>query len=318
MHADHAPTVSFVIVNRPESAVARCVAGIRAQAGVDPRDVEIRVIDNGSTPASLSALEPLGVAMVASLRDPGLAAGANLGIARARGRHVALVDARAVLDAGWLAHGLAILERDPAVEAVGGGAEGDVLTLPGDALLIRAPALARLRGLDTAFTAHPETDLCARIWATGGRVVASAQMRTWRPPDAASRDGGFRERLDTHRDHLRLLARHLPDPGWRTGLRRAALALLVSGISRRAGTMRGVGAKERRARVVAGAWGLLSLPRLGRARRETIARGEHYAGFAAHAAREARADAAGGPGRGLGDAVMEDTGIEPVTSTLPA
>lgn len=319
--------ISFVVVNwQAEEATARCVESIRAQAGIEPHRVEIRVVDNGSTPESLTALERLDVPLVASLRNTGFAGGANLGITRARGRYIAVVNNDAVLEAGWAARGLAIMEADPGVALVGGAdlawdgdgpptdrdaervtaprvdpvggftetssrdlPEGDVLALNGSNLLGRASVLGRLRGFDPDFFAYYEDiDLCARVWAVGSRVVFSPDMLVWHRRNLSSDRIPFRKHYLAHRNHMRLVAKHFPDPRWRPAVRRAAAANLASGITgHTAGAHVPASGARRRAHLAAGAWGFVNIPRLARARRDAIARGEHYAGFAAHAIRDA-------------------------------
>lgn len=305
-----------MVVNRhAEEATARCVESIRGQRGVDPRRLEIRVIDNGSTPESLAALERLGVPLVASLRDTGVAGGANLGISRARGRYVAIVGNDTALDEGWTARGLGILADDGGIGLVGGAglvldlpvaappagtgdgvavatspplAERDVLALDGSNLLVHGDLLGRLRGFDPGFFAHYEdVDLCARVWAAGRRVVLSPGMRV-RHDRGPGRDGvPHGARHLAHRNHLRLIAKHFPDDRWRAEIRSAAMARLATAVSGRVPGRARLDAQERRDHAAGGAWGLVNGHRLARARREAVARGEHYAGFVAHALREA-------------------------------
>jgi GT2 family glycosyltransferase len=323
------PIVSFVVVNwRAEDATARCVESIRTQRGLDPIAVEIVVVDNESSPGSLEALAALDVSVVASLRNTGFAGGANLGIERAGGRYVAIVNNDAVLDADWAARGVEILEADPSIGLVGGAdlawtedhpagdlraarvtapridpvsgfAEacsaarplGDVLALNGSNLMARAAVLARLRGFDTAFFAYYEdTDLSARVWAVGHRVVFAPDMLVWHRRNLSSDRVPFRKFYLAYRNHMRVVAKHFPEPTWRPAVRRAAIHNLLSALTgRTAGSPASVDGPRRRAHLAAGTWGLANGLRLSRTRRDAMARGEHYSGFAAHADRDARA-----------------------------
>jgi GT2 family glycosyltransferase len=321
--------VSFVVVNwRAEDATTRCVESIRGQRGLDPLAVEIVVVDNESTPESLDALAALDVTVLASPRNRGFAGGANLGIARASGRYVAIVNNDSALDADWAARGVAILDADgsvglvggadlawteehppgdpraarvtaPRIDPVGGFAEtcsaarplGDVVALNGSNLMARAELLARLRGFDTAFFAYYEdTDLSARVWALGHRVVFAPDMLIWHRRNLSSDRVPFRKLYLAYRNHMRVVAKHFPEPAWRLAVRRAAIHNLLSGLTGRTAGSRGlVRGPRRRAHLAAGTWGLASGLRLARARRDAMARGEHYSGFAAHADRDARA-----------------------------
>ena len=329
------PLVTFVVVNwRAEEATLRCLEAIRAQRGLGPGEVEIRVVDNACSQRSLRALAAPDVTVVASRRNAGFAGGANLGLAGARGRYVAIVNNDAVLDPGWAALGIALMEGDPAVGIVGGAdlawregaapgdrgaprvtapridpdggfAEachaprpgGDVLALNGSNLLARGDLLRRLRGFDPAFFAYYEdTDLSARVWACGHRVVFAPEMLAWHRRNMSSDRVPFRKCYLAYRNHMRVVAKHFPAAAWGRAVRRAALHNLVTGATGRvAGSRARVAGARRRAHLAAGLWGLLNAPRLARARRDALARGEHYAGFADHARRDAAALAGAAP-----------------------
>ncbi len=315
------PLISYVVVNwRDAGATTACVASIRAQEGLDA-PAEVVVVDNASTPASRDALAALGVRLVPSRSNTGFAGGANLGIAAARGGLVAVVNNDAVLDRGWTAAGLAVMEAEPDVAIVGGAdlawpdggplmgppridpdggfaeasarerPRGDVLALHGSNLLARADVLRRLRGFDPSFFAYYEdTDLCARVWALGLRVVYEPAMWVRHRRNLTSDRIPFRKHYLADRNHLRLVAKHFPAEDWREAVRRAAVHHLVTGAGGRvSGTDRRVRGTRRRAHLAAGLWGLSGGVRLARARARTIQRGEHYAGFVDHARRDALA-----------------------------
>ncbi len=113
------PLVSVVIVN---------FNGERYLRGLLPSlldqtypNLEIVIVDNASTDASLEFLADLGpqVRVVRSPRNLGYAAGNNLGIATSRGKHVAILNSDTVVDREWLRQLVLEVERDPGVAAVG-------------------------------------------------------------------------------------------------------------------------------------------------------------------------------------------------------
>lgn len=110
---NQAPRVSVIIphLNTPD-LLARCIASVRAQK-LDHGDAEIIVVDNGSTVdmTAFHAAHPDTMYLVEPQPGPGPAR--NLGIAAARGKTVAFIDADCRATAGWL---------QAAVEAVEAGA----------------------------------------------------------------------------------------------------------------------------------------------------------------------------------------------------
>ncbi|MGH7727477.1 MAG: glycosyltransferase family 2 protein [Vulcanimicrobiaceae bacterium] len=112
-----APLVSVVIpVYQGERYVRGAVRSALAQTHAN---LEVLVVDDGSTDRSAAVVEALGDARLCVLRQPnrGTAAARNLGLARARGRYVALLDADDRWFPGKLAAELAVLEaqRAPAI-----------------------------------------------------------------------------------------------------------------------------------------------------------------------------------------------------------
>lgn len=107
------PQVTVLIVNWNGAAVlSRCLAAVFAQTY---RDFEVLVVDNGSTDGSADGLEDAwpGVRVVRLAENSGFAAGNNSGAALARGRWLALLNADAFPEAGWLAALLVAAETQP-------------------------------------------------------------------------------------------------------------------------------------------------------------------------------------------------------------
>ena len=111
-----APSAS-VIVPAYDAAptIALCIESLKR---LNYPDYEIMVIDDGSTDSTASIAESAGVQ---TLRLPhrGLAAARNAGLAAARGRIVAFIDADAEADSDWLYHLAEAITRREAAAAGG-------------------------------------------------------------------------------------------------------------------------------------------------------------------------------------------------------
>jgi GT2 family glycosyltransferase len=102
-----------VVSHHPTPTLKACLESVMDQAD------EVLVVDNDSPGAQASRIASLNGAH--SLRIPrniGFAAGANAGIARARGEVIALLNDDAIAGPGWLAAASSLLE-DPTIAAVG-------------------------------------------------------------------------------------------------------------------------------------------------------------------------------------------------------
>jgi GT2 family glycosyltransferase len=181
----------------------------------DPRH-ELMFVDNGSAPDTidfldrLAAAHPERVTVVKNGRNLGFAGGNNVGIARARGEHVCLLNSDTVVTDRWLER---LLDRfaDPAVGLVGPvtnsitgsqrlpavayaqdsldgldafaarlarseqGRTDPALWLVGFCLLVRREALACLGGLDEGFGQgnFEDTDYGLRAFLAGWRAVVA-------------------------------------------------------------------------------------------------------------------------------------------------
>ncbi len=100
-------------------------AGAYLKAAVDSLlaerlpELEIVVVDDGSTDASIEAVERLPVRLVRQ-KNGGEAAARNAGVRAASGRFVTFLDADDLIAPGGLASRAAFLEKNPAERAVGG------------------------------------------------------------------------------------------------------------------------------------------------------------------------------------------------------
>jgi GT2 family glycosyltransferase len=110
-----APSVAVIIPSwNSLSLLPRCLDSLRDQ-GVE---VELLVVDNGSTDGSLAYLEREGVPHVSLPANIGFAAAMNLGIARVRADVVLALNADTELEPGCIRWLLDALEADPALAGV--------------------------------------------------------------------------------------------------------------------------------------------------------------------------------------------------------
>lgn len=107
------PRASVIIphLNTPELLV-KCLQGVAAQQ-LDHGWFEIIVVDNGSrVPLDVVAAAWPGVRFLVE-REPGPGPARNLGVAHARGRVLAFVDADIRVAPDWLQRGVWAVEKDP-------------------------------------------------------------------------------------------------------------------------------------------------------------------------------------------------------------
>ena len=112
------PAVSVVIpAYNAQRTIRETLASVVAQT-VD--ELEVIVVDDGSTDGTSAAVEALGDRRISVLHqaNAGHAAARNTGIASARGRYLAFIDADDLWLANKLERQLQVLERDPQIRAL--------------------------------------------------------------------------------------------------------------------------------------------------------------------------------------------------------
>lgn len=103
-----APEVSVIIPHYNDlERLAACLGSLSHQS-LDPASYEIIVVDNGS-PCGFAAVESAvaGRAILLEEREKGAGPARNAGVAAARGRALAFIDADCIAEPQWLAEGLA-------------------------------------------------------------------------------------------------------------------------------------------------------------------------------------------------------------------
>jgi len=201
------PRISVVIPVRNDAArLEVCLRSLRQQ--LYPGGCwELIVVDNGSSDASREVARAWGATV---LCFPGLKVGAlrNRGVAVASGDILAFVDADHELPPDWLHRGLAALEAEDGVAAV--GAPCDVPKratwvqrvwsvhrlrrrgrhptrwLGSGNLFIRREAFLRAGGFREDLVAAEDVDLCLRLAQTAGRVVCDPSIVNWHHGEPAT------------------------------------------------------------------------------------------------------------------------------------
>lgn len=116
--SEDGPAVSIVVVAfRQREALAECLDSCVAAAGAVAGDAELIVVDNGRLTELVAGRWP-DAQVLSPGRNLGFAGAVNLGVARARGRWIALVNDDARLEPQALARMLEQGERDPRTGAV--------------------------------------------------------------------------------------------------------------------------------------------------------------------------------------------------------
>lgn len=220
-------SLTFVIpVRNDAERLRRCLATIRAAS---PEDVSVSVVvvDNGSSDHSVEVAADSGAEVVVMPGRP-VAELRNEGAARATGDVLAFVDADHELGATWVRAALDGLAESG---AVGIGALchapspgtwvqraydrfrarparlADLEWLGAGNLAVRADAFRAIGGFDTSLETCEDVDLCNRLRARGGRLVAEPAMHNVHLGDPTTLRAVFLGELWRGRDNFRVTMR---------------------------------------------------------------------------------------------------------------
>jgi glycosyltransferase involved in cell wall biosynthesis len=224
--AEPTARVSFVVpVRNDAEGLRRCLASIRAQG-----DVEIVVVDNGSSDGSIDVARTFG-AKVIELPGAPVSTLRNRGVAAAGGDVIAFVDADMQLGAGWLQIALRLL-RQPGVAAV--GAEycappqptwvqrlydglreptrgvADVRWLPTGNMIVGRAVFDAVGGFDERLRTCEDWDFCIKLTELGYRLLADGALRSAHFGDPRTLRLLFRSELWRGRDNMRVSLRRVP------------------------------------------------------------------------------------------------------------
>lgn len=187
------PTVSVILPSKNESAfIAMAIASIRNQ-NYPSELIEIIVVDNGSTDASVSIAEKAGARVLTKLNCR-VGAVRNEGVRHAKGEVLAFLDADCEAGELWLVDAVRLLFAENGVGLVGGmccapskgswiertwaptepsNIEKDVNALGCTGLVVKKSVFDALGGFDEVLEAAEDDDFCRKVKSLGQRIVCS-------------------------------------------------------------------------------------------------------------------------------------------------
>jgi glycosyltransferase involved in cell wall biosynthesis len=218
------PRVSFIIpVCNDAARLEACLRSIRRNTQA-PGQIEIVVVDNGSTDGSSQIASAFG-AKVVPVEAGRVSDLRNRGARHATADVFAFVDADHEIVAGWVYAALDCL-RMPAVGAVGalchapadgtwvqrgyehlrGAVRGqrDVDWLGSGNMAVRRQAFEALGGFDTSLDTCEDVDLCHRLRAQGLRILSDARLKNIHYGDPRTLREVFSSERWRGRDNLRV------------------------------------------------------------------------------------------------------------------
>jgi glycosyltransferase involved in cell wall biosynthesis len=218
------PRVSFVIPVRNDAArLEACLRSIRRNSHV-PGQIEIIVVDNGSTDRS-SAVASAAGAVVIPVESGRVSELRNRGARHATADVLAFVDADHEIVAGWVYAALNCLQL-PGVGLVGAlchaptdgtwvqnvygllrgtrGGQHDVDWLGSGNMAVRRDAFEALGGFDTSLETCEDVDLCHRLRASGLRILSDARLKNIHYGDPKTLREVFSSERWRGRDNLRV------------------------------------------------------------------------------------------------------------------
>jgi glycosyltransferase involved in cell wall biosynthesis len=193
MEHEFEPVLSVVVIGLNEEARLR--SSLESVIACMPQgcDFEVFYIDSGSTDRSVEIASSIPGVEVLHLgsSQPSAARARNVGLRRARGQYVQLVDGDSVIQPGWIGTAVAALEGTPGIACVFGQCvemfpeqsiymrvcsldwqipPGDHRLCGGNAMW-KMPVIAAHGFFDETLRLGEEPDLCYRVRQQGGRIV---------------------------------------------------------------------------------------------------------------------------------------------------
>jgi len=230
------PRVTAVVVNW--NRASDVMMNLRHLRKLDYPDVEVIVVDNGSTDGSIERLRHCGdVRLIELDRNAGPAAARNVGFEAATGKYVLLLDSDAVISKRGLGKLVDRMEADPTIGIAGcqifnwhtrridqwiyaqpyrthGGRAFDTYSFSAAGALIRTDVARRVGGFwERLFIYNEEVDLSIRVIRAGYRIVYAPDAHVFHRPAETGRAPGaayFRSQI---RNWIWIFYRHYP--GWR-------------------------------------------------------------------------------------------------------
>jgi GT2 family glycosyltransferase len=231
---DLARSVAVVIPSwNSVQLLPRCLDSIAAQSA----EVELLVVDNGSTDGSLALLEERGVEHVALPRNTGFAAAVNLGVSRVQSAAVLVLNADAVLEPGCIEALAGRLRSDPGL----GGVQPRILQL--EEGREANPAAARVYSAGMALTRDGRAleegagEAQGPLSATGREIFGVCGAACLLRRELFDRLGGYDERYFAFYEDVDLNVR-ARIAGWRFAYVPEAVAWHVGNASWQAGFSR--------------------------------------------------------------------------------
>jgi len=230
------PRVSVIIVNW--NRLDDVLMNLRYLRKLDHPDVEIIVVDNGSTDGSVERLgHMIGVKLICVGRNAGPSVARNMGVDAATGKYVLLLDSDAILSKRGLGALVDRMEADATIGVAGcriynwdtrridqwiyaepyrthGDRTFDTYSFSAAGALVRRDVFQSVGGFwEKLFIYNEEVDLAIRVIRSGRRVVYAPDARVFHRPAVIGRAPGatyFRQQI---RNWIWIFFRHYA--GWR-------------------------------------------------------------------------------------------------------
>lgn len=218
------PSVSFVVPVRNDAGRLEISLRSIAANGRRSGDIEIIVVDNGSTDGSVAVAQRFG-ATVLRLENVRVAALRNEGAQHARADVLAFIDADNEIAAGWVHAALECL-RLPSAAVVGAlyqspvdgtwvqrtyghlrgvpAGQHDTDWLGSGNLAVSRAAFEAVGGFDTTLETCEDVDFCHRTRARGWRIISDARLKSIHHGDPRTLWEVFSSERWRGRDNLRV------------------------------------------------------------------------------------------------------------------